>query len=163
MNKNQQGNLMKKQFIALAIFIYALVFAGCNKKPQIVTRQNLIIEHEKLHDFGDDDPGFGILYYMDLEDSITRVTFYDGYDYDYVELGDTLAIQVTKKTFRQKYNKCNMVYQEDANFDPGDELRKKNEIRKNDTLFRARRELLRKYMDENPIQIMSPMKIKVRK
>ena len=154
---------MKKQCIALAIFIYAFAFAGCNKKPQIVTRQNVIVEHEKFHDFDEEDPGFGILYYKDLDDTITRVTFYDGYDFDYVELGDTLPIQITRKVFRKKYNKCNMVYQEDAIFDPGHVLRDKNEKLKNDSLTQARRAMLRKYMDEHPLQIMSPMDIKVRK
>ena len=155
---------MKKQYIiALATFILMLVSAGCNKKPQIVIRQNVIVEHEKLHDFDEEDPGFGILYYRDLDDSIMRVTFYDGYDLDYVELGDTLPIQITRKVFRKKYNKCNMVYQEDAIFDPGHVLRDKNEKLKNDSLTQARREMLRKYIDEHPLQIMSPMKIKVRK
>jgi hypothetical protein len=153
---------MKKHYISLAFFITLLLSTGCENKEKTVVRQNLVVEHEKLHDFGDDDPGFGILYYRDLQDSIMRVTFYDGYDFDYVELGDTLPIEITKKTFRKKYNKCNMVYQEDANIDPGNVLRTKNEKLKNDTLVRARRELLRKYMDEHPIQIMSPMKINVR-
>lgn len=154
---------MKKQYIALATFILMLVSAGCKQKPQTVTRQNVIIEHEKLHDFDEEDPGFGILYYKDLDDTITRVTFYDGYDFDYVELGDTLNIEITRKVFRKKYNKCNMLDQEDAIFDPGNVLRDKNERLKNDSLVRARREMLRKYMDEHPLQIMSPMDIKVRK
>ena len=154
---------MKKHYISLAFFITLLLATGCKRNEKYVTRQNVIVEHEKLHDFGEDDPGFGILYYRDLEDGIVRVTFYDGYDCDYVELGDTLALKMTKKMFRKEYNRCNMMYQEEVIIDPDSVLYKKNQILKHDSLTQAKRELLRKQLLINPIQIESSKAVRIRK
>ena len=162
LTKKRKQN-MKKYYISLAFFIVLLLSTGCKHKEKYVTRQNVIVDHEKLHDFGEDDVGFGILYYRDLEDTILRVTFYDGYDYDYVELGDTLNLKMTKKMFRKEYNRCNMMYQEEVIIDPDSVLFKKNQMLKNDSLTKAKRELLRKQLLLNPIQIEASKAVRIRK
>ena len=157
---------MKKHFISFGLFIILLLSAGCKQKSQeeqTVIRQNIVVDHDKHHGFYGEEPGFGVLYYRDLEDSIMRVTFYDEYDYDYVELGDTLVLKMTKEMFRKEYNRCNMMNQDEMIIDPDSVLYKKNQILKDDPLVQARREKLRRKLMRNPIQIQASKAERIRR
>ena len=146
---------MKKYYITLTCGILLLLSASCGHKEKTISRKIVIIEHEKFHDFGDDDPGFGSLFGRDLDDSIVRFIPYDGYDYDYIEMGDTLILEMSKKTFRKEYNRCNTMYPEEMVIDPDSVLYKKNQILKNDSLTQARRAMLREKLMKEPLQIVA--------
>jgi len=161
---------MKKYYISLAIFIWSFLSCGCGHKNatvpgkrNIVSKQVVIVEHEKYHDFDDDEPGFGILFYKNLDDDVTRMTMYDGYEYDYVELGDTLVLEMSKKTFRKEYNKHNTMFPEEMNIDPDSVLYKKNQTLKHDSLVQAKRNILRKKLIRNPLQIVASKAERIRK
>ena len=153
---------MKKQQIILTFGIL-LLFAGCNNATKTVTRKTVVVEHEKFHDFGDDDPGFGSLFCRDVDDTIVRFIPYDGYSYDYVELGDTLVLEMSKKMFRKEYNRCNTMLPEEMIIDPDSVLYKKNQILKNDSLTNARRAKLRKQLIMNPLQIVASKAERIRR
>ena len=153
---------MKKYYTTLACFIFLLLSTGCNK-DKIITRQTVVVEHEKFHDFGDDDPGFGSLFCRDLDDTIVRFIPYDGYSYDYVELGDTLVLEMSKKMFRKEYNRCNTMLPEEMIIDPDSVLYKKNQILKNDSLTNARRAKLRRKLMRNPLQIVASKAERIRR
>ena len=152
---------MKKQQIILTFGIL-LLFAGCNNTTKTVIRKTVVVEHEKFHYF-DDEPGFGSLFCRDLNDSIVRFIPYDGYSYDYVELGDTLVLEMTKKTFRKEYNRCNTMLPEEMIIDPDSVLYKKNQILKNDSLTNARRAKLRRQLMRNPLQIVASKAERIRR
>lgn len=153
---------MKKQQIILT-FGLLLLFAGCNNATKTVTRKTVVVEHEKFHDFDDSDPGFGSLFCRDLDDTIVRFIPYDGYSYDYVELGDTLVLEMSKKMFRKEYNRCNTMLPEEMIIDPDSVLYKKNQILKNDLLTNARRAKLRKQLIRNPLQIVASKAERIRR
>ncbi|MCR4917958.1 MAG: hypothetical protein K5912_03385 [Alphaproteobacteria bacterium] len=153
---------MKKQQIILT-FGLLLLFAGCNNATKTVTRKTVVVEHEKFHDFDDGDPGFGSLFCRDLDDTIVRFIPYDGYSYDYVELGDTLVLKMSKKMFRKEYNRCNTMLPEEMIIDPDSVLYKKNQILKNDSLTNARRAKLRKQLIRNPLQIVASKAERIRR
>ena len=153
---------MKKYYTTLACFIFLLLSTSCNK-DKIITRKTVVVEHEKFHDFGDDDPGFGSLFCRDVDDTIVRFIPYDGYSYDYVELGDTLVLEMSKKMFRKEYNRCNTMLPEEMIIDPDSVLYKKNQILKNDSLTNARRAKLRKQLIMNPLQIVASKAERIRR
>ena len=152
---------MKKQHYILAFGLLLLLSTGCNKE-KTVTRKTVVVEHEKSHDFDEDDPGFGSLFCRDLDDSILRFIPYDGYSYDYVELGDTLVLEMSKKMYRKEYNRCNTMFPEEMVIDPDSVLYKKNQILKNDSLTNARRAKLRRKLMRNPIQIVASKAERIR-
>lgn len=154
---------MKKQYNILAFVLLMLLSTGCNDKEKTVSRKTVVVEHEKFHDFGDDDPGFGSLFCRDLDDTIVRFIPYDGYSYDYVELGDTLVLKMSKKMFRKEYNRCNTMLPEEMIIDPDSVLYKKNQILKNDSLTNARRAKLRKQLIRNPLQIVASKAERIRR
>ena len=156
---------MKKYYTTLACGMLLLLSTGCNRNPKdsTVSRTIVIVEHEKFHDFGEDDPGFGSLFGRDLDDNIVRFIPYDGYDYDYVELGDTLVLKMTKKMFRKEYNRCNTMYPEEMEIDSDSVLYKKNQILKHDSLVQAKRAILRKQLIANPLQIVASKAERIRK
>ena len=124
----------------------------------IVIRQNVIIEHEFYPDCD-----FGVLFYKDLKDTITRMTMYDDSTYKYMQLGDTFDIKMTGEMFRKEYNRCNTMYPEEIIIDPGDKLKRKNELIKNDPVVKARRDSLRKELEKHPLQIVASKAVRIRK
>ena len=152
---------MKKQHYILAFGLLLLLSTGCNKE-KTVSRKTVVVEHEKSHYFDDDDPGFGSLFCRDLDDGILRFIPYDGYSYDYVELGDTLVLEMSKKMYRKEYNRCNTMFPEEMVIDPDSVLYKKNQILKNDSLTNARRAKLRRKLMRNPIQIVASKAERIR-
>jgi len=150
---------MKKNYMIFAIGMLMFLAAGCgrkNKQEKTISRQTVVLEHDKYDDFGS-------IIFKDLEDTINRVVMYDDTTYNYIEIGDTLPLEMTKKVYRKEYNKHNMMTQEEMVIDPGSKLRKKNELLKNDSLTNARRELLRKQLEANPIQIVASKAEHIRK
>ena len=93
---------MKKQHYILAFGLLLLLSTGCNKEKTI-TRKTIVLEN-KMHD------DFGSLIYQDIDDKVLRATFYDGNTYDYAEVGDTLVLEMSKKTYRKEYKKHTMMY-----------------------------------------------------
>ena len=146
----------------MAFGLLLLLSTGCNNATKTVTRKTVVVEHEKSHYFDDDDPGFGSLFCRDLDDSILRFIPYDGYSYDYVELGDTLVLEMSKKMYRKEYNRCNTMFPEEMVIDPDSVLYKKNQILKNDSLTNARRAKLRRKLMRNPIQIVASKAERIR-
>ena len=145
---------MKKYYMGLATFMLMFLASGCGPKDQVISRQNIVEENEIYDEFG-------VLFYRDLQDSALRVTMYDGNTYNYIEIGDTLLLQMNKKNFR-RYRKYNMMDPEEMAIDPDSVLRKKNKMLENDSLTQARRELLRKQLERNPIQIVASRNTKIK-
>lgn len=144
---------MKKDF-TIFIFGAILLFSGLNvfktkeHKAKPVFRKNVILEHDIYDEIG-------VLFYKDLEDTITRVTIYEGKDYNYIEIGDTMVLKMSPKTFRKQYNKHNMMETDEMVIDPDSVLYKKNEILKDDSLTQIRRAGLERKLLRNPIQIVA--------
>ena len=145
---------MKKYYMGLATFMLMFLASGCGPKDQVISRQNIVEENEIYDEFG-------VLFYRDLQDSALRVTMYDGNTYNYIEIGDTLSLQMNKKNFR-RYRKYNMMDPEEMAIDPDSVLRKKNKMLENDSLTQARRDLLRKQLERNPIQIVASRNTKIK-
>lgn len=154
---------MKKYYLALATFIMAFLSSGCNYNEPTITKYNVIVEHNKYYDSEDESDCFGVLYFRDIDDTIIRVNMYDGKVYDYMEIGDTFAIEMRRSSFDKEYTRHNMMFPEEVVVDPGDALRKKNAKLKNDTLVQARRKLLQAQLDANPLQIVASKGVNIRK
>ena len=153
---------MRKQHYILACSILMLLSTSCTNKEKTVYRKTVVVENEKFHDFGDDDPGFGSLFCRDLDDSVLRFIPYDGYSYDYVELGDTLVLEMSKKMYRKEYSRCNTMYPEEMVIDPDSVLYKKNQLLKNDSLTKARRDSLCQQLEKHPLQIVASKNVRIK-
>ena len=145
---------MKKQHYILAFGLLLLLSTGCNKEKTI-TRKTIVLENE-MHD------DFGSLIYQDIDDKVLRATFYDGNTYDYAEVGDTLVLEMSKKTYRKEYKKHTMMLPEEMVIDPDSVLYKKNEIEKNDPVIQAKKKLMREQIQSKPIQIVASKTVRIR-
>ena len=137
---------MKKHYITLACGILLLLSAGCKEKA--ISRKNIILDNEKHYDFG-------VLFYQDIDDNTIRITMYDNNTYDYIQIGDTVVLKMSKNTFRKEYKKHNLMYPEEMTIDPDSVLYKKNQILEQDSLVQAKREMLHKRLLVTPIQIVA--------
>ena len=137
---------MKKHYITLACGILLLLSAGCKEKA--ISRKNIILDNEKHYDFG-------VLFYQDIDDNTIRITMYDNNTYDYIQIGDTVVLKMSEKTFRKEYKKHNLMYPEEMTIDPDSVLYKKNQILEQDSLVQAKREMLHKRLLVTPIQIVA--------
>jgi len=137
---------MKKYYITLACGILLLLSAGCKEKA--ISRKNIILDNEKHYDFG-------VLFYQDIDDNTIRITMYDNNTYDYIQIGDTVVLKMSEKTFRKEYKKHNLMYPEEMTIDPDSVLYKKNQILEQDSLVQAKREMLHKRLLVTPIQIVA--------
>ena len=80
---------------------------------------------------------------------------YDNNTYDYIQIGDTVVLKMSEKTFRKEYKKHNLMYPEEMTIDPDSVLYKKNQILEQDSLVQAKREMLHKRLLVTPIQIVA--------
>ena len=136
-------------FIFGSVLLFAAGHAYVKKQDQtVINRQTVVLEHDIYDEFGS-------FIFKDLDDNINRVIMYDGNEYNYIEIGDTLTLSMTNGTFRKEYNKHNMMFPEELTIDPGEKLKQKNKMLEKDSLTIARRKLLRKQLEENPIQIVA--------
>ena len=145
---------MKQQQIIFT-FGMLLLLAGCNNTTKTISRKTIVLENE-MHD------DFGSLIYQDIDDKVLRATFYDGNTYDYAEVGDTLVLEMSKKTYRKEYKKHTMMYPEEMVIDPDSVLYKKNEIEKNDPVIQAKKKLIREQIQSKPIQIVASKTVRIR-
>ena len=130
----------------MACGILLLLSAGCKEKA--ISRKNIILDNEKHYDFG-------VLFYQDIDDNTIRITMYDNNTYDYIQIGDTVVLKMSKNTFRKEYKKHNLMYPEEMTIDPDSVLYKKNQILEQDSLVQAKREMLHKRLLVTPIQIVA--------
>ena len=148
---------MKKYYEIFTFGVLLLLSAGCkNKQERIITRQNVVIEHDIYDDFG-------VLFYKDLEDTIVRMTMYDDSTYRYMQIGDTFNLAMTAKKFKKEYNKCNTMFPEEVIIDPGFKLKQKNELIKDIPGVQARRDSLLKELEIHPLQIIASKAVRIRK